>query len=190
MTCAFCFAETVFPASHSLLKERLRAGEDEITVCNGANLREALSKADVVIPMMTVLDEALMEAGTFRFVQQWGSGLEGVDLHAARLRGIWVANVPASGSNADSVAEHAATPYARAAAAVACCTSERSPRRSGRATWPYAGGTHGVPLRSRRYGTRTSAPASPHGCSTYRNYAGSHCSKDRRIPARRMLQFK
>jgi hypothetical protein len=41
-----------FPASHSLLKERLRAGEDEITVCNGANLREALSKADVVIPAL------------------------------------------------------------------------------------------------------------------------------------------
>jgi len=101
------FCGDCFPASHSLLKERLRAGEDEITVCNGANLREALSKADVVIPMMTVLDEALMEAGTFRLVQQWGSGLEGVDLHAARSRGIWVANVPASGNNADSVAEHA-----------------------------------------------------------------------------------
>jgi hypothetical protein len=50
------FCGDCFPASHSLLKERLRAGEDEITVCNGANLREALSKADVVIPMMTVLD--------------------------------------------------------------------------------------------------------------------------------------
>jgi hypothetical protein len=101
------FCGDCFPASHSLLKERLRAGEDEITVCNGANLREALSKADVVIPMMTILDEARMEAGTFRLVQQWGSGLEGVDLHAARSRSIWVANVPASGNNADSVAEHA-----------------------------------------------------------------------------------
>ena len=101
------FCGDCFPASHSLLKERLRASEDEITLCNGANLREALSKADVVIPMMTVLDEALMEAGTFRLVQQWGSGLEGLDLHAARSRGIWVANVPASGNNADSVAEHA-----------------------------------------------------------------------------------
>jgi lactate dehydrogenase-like 2-hydroxyacid dehydrogenase len=183
------FCGDCFPASHSLLKERLRAGEDEITVCNGANLREALSKADVVIPMMTVLDEARMEAGTFRLVQQWGSGLEGVDLHAARSRGIWVANVPASGNNADSVAEHA---LLLTLALLRRCLlhSERSPRRSGRTTWPYAGGTHGVPLRSRRYGTRTSAPASPHGCSAYRNYAGSRCSKDRRIRARRMLQFK
>lgn len=100
------FCGNCFPAAHSLLKERLRA-EDEIAVCSGTNLREALSKADVVIPMMTILDEARMEAASFRLIQQWGSGLEGVDLAAARARGIWVANVPASGNNADSVAEHA-----------------------------------------------------------------------------------
>lgn len=100
------FCGDCFPASHSLLRERLPAGEDEIAVFDGANLRQALAKADVVIPMMTILDEALIEAGSFRLAQQWGSGLEGVDLEAARRRGIWVANVPASGSNAESVAEH------------------------------------------------------------------------------------
>ncbi len=47
-----------------------------------------------------------MDASQCRLIHQWGSGLEGVDLAAARERGIWVANVPASGSNADSVAEH------------------------------------------------------------------------------------
>src|SRR5438876_2944423 len=99
------FCSDYCPASHSLLKERLRA-EDEIVVCDGINLRNALANCDVVIPMMTILDEALLEAGTFRLVQQWGSGLEGVDLDAARVRGIWVANVPASGNSADSVAEH------------------------------------------------------------------------------------
>ena len=57
--------------------------------------------------MMTILDEARIQAGSFRLIQQWGSGLEGVDLAAARARGIRVANVPASGNNADSVAEHA-----------------------------------------------------------------------------------
>ena len=100
------FCGDCFPASHSLLRERLPAGDDQIAVCDGTNLRQALAKADVVIPMMTILDEALIEAGSFRLAQQWGSGLEGVDLEAARGRGIWVANVPASGSNADSVAEH------------------------------------------------------------------------------------
>jgi phosphoglycerate dehydrogenase-like enzyme len=100
------FCGDCFPASHSQLKERLRA-DDEIVVCDGANLRKALASCDAVIPMMTILDETLMEAGSFRLVQQWGSGLEGVNLDAARARGIWVASVPASGNNADSVAEHA-----------------------------------------------------------------------------------
>ena len=58
-----------FPASHSLLRERLPAGEDEIAVGNGAKLRQALAKVDVVIPMMTILDQALMEAGNFRLVE-------------------------------------------------------------------------------------------------------------------------
>ena len=96
-----------FPAARSLLKERLPTGNDELLVCDGTSLRERLAAADIVIPMMTILDEALMEAGSFRLVQQWGSGLEGVDLDAARAHGIWVANVPALGSNAESVAEHA-----------------------------------------------------------------------------------
>jgi hypothetical protein len=80
------FCGDCFPSSHSLLRERLPAGEGEIAVGDGANLRQALGKADVVIPMMTILDEALMEAGSFRLVQQWGSGLEGVELDAARAR--------------------------------------------------------------------------------------------------------
>lgn len=101
------FCGDCFPASHSLLKERLPSGEDEIVACNGISLRKALASCDVVIPMMTILDETLLEAGRFRLVQQWGSGLEGVDLDAARARNIWVANVPSRGSNADSVAEHA-----------------------------------------------------------------------------------
>ena len=101
------FCGDCFPASHSLLKARLTSSEDEIAVSDGRDLRQELAAADVVIPMMTVLDGTLMQAGGFRLVQQWGSGLEGVDLDAARARGIWVANVPASGNNADSVAEHA-----------------------------------------------------------------------------------
>jgi phosphoglycerate dehydrogenase-like enzyme len=69
-------------------------------------LRAAVENADVVIPLMTPIDAALMDAGRFRLVHQWGAGLEGVDLEAARQRNIRVANVPASGNNADSVAEH------------------------------------------------------------------------------------
>jgi lactate dehydrogenase-like 2-hydroxyacid dehydrogenase len=56
--------------------------------------------------MQRVGAEAI-QAGTFRLVQQWGAGLEGVDVDAARRKGVFVANVPATGDNAESVAEHA-----------------------------------------------------------------------------------
>jgi phosphoglycerate dehydrogenase-like enzyme len=56
---------------------------------------------------MSRIDASLMDAGPIRLIQQWGAGIEGVDLAAARERGIPVANVPAMGGNADSVAEHA-----------------------------------------------------------------------------------
>jgi phosphoglycerate dehydrogenase-like enzyme len=79
----------------------------EIVSCPRPTLHVAVEHADVVIPLMSRIDAALMDAGRFRLVQQWGAGLEGVDLEAARQKGIRVANVPASGSNADSVAEHA-----------------------------------------------------------------------------------
>lgn len=59
----------------------------------------------MVIPFMCRIDSALMDRGRFRLIQQWGAGLEGVDLIAAKQRGIRVANVPATGNNADSVAE-------------------------------------------------------------------------------------
>ena len=65
-----------------------------------------LSGVDVVIPRMQRVGRPEMEAGNFRLVQQWGAGLEGVDLEAAREKGISVANVPANGGNAESVAEH------------------------------------------------------------------------------------
>jgi lactate dehydrogenase-like 2-hydroxyacid dehydrogenase len=52
---------------------------------------------------MERLDADFMDAGHFRLIQQFGAGLDGVDLEAARNRNIWVASVPASGGNAESV---------------------------------------------------------------------------------------
>jgi phosphoglycerate dehydrogenase-like enzyme len=102
------FCGDVFASSRDLLRERLPPGaNDEIVVWrNPADLGEA-GRADVLIPMMSRIDAAVMDAVEPRLIQQWGSGLEGVDIAAARARGIAVANVPASGSNAESVAEHA-----------------------------------------------------------------------------------
>lgn len=94
-----------FPAATQYLKQRLRP-DDEIVTCAGDGIRAALDGVDVVIPRMCAIDAALMDAGQFRLIQQWGAGLEGVDLSAAAERGIAVANVTATGGNADSVAEH------------------------------------------------------------------------------------
>jgi len=99
------FCSESFPAARQALGSRL-SGLDEIAVCRGDQIRAALDGVDVVIPLMCRIDAPLMEAGRFRLIQQWGAGLEGIDVVTAKQRGIWVANVPATGNNADSVAEH------------------------------------------------------------------------------------
>jgi phosphoglycerate dehydrogenase-like enzyme len=101
------FCGDTFPAARRYLKSRLQPSQDEIAVCSGHEIVGALNGVDVLIPLMCRIDSTLMDAGRIRLIQQWGAGIEGVDLHAAQQRGIRVANVPATGSNADSVAEHA-----------------------------------------------------------------------------------
>jgi phosphoglycerate dehydrogenase-like enzyme len=101
------FCGDTFPAARKALQRKLTSNQDEIVVCPDDNIVGAVNGVDVVIPLMCRIDSALMDKGRFRFIQQWGAGIEGVDLAAAQERGIWVANVPATGSNADSVAEHA-----------------------------------------------------------------------------------
>jgi phosphoglycerate dehydrogenase-like enzyme len=80
---------------------------DEISDWAGDRLETIPAPVDVIVPLMFRIDAALMDASRARLIHQWGFGLEGVDLTAARSRGIYVANVPTSGSNAGSVAEHA-----------------------------------------------------------------------------------
>ena len=68
---------------------------------------EGLKGFDILIPTMCVVSRELMAGSNrLRLIQQCGSGLEGVDLEAAKEHNIWVANVPTDISgNADSVAE-------------------------------------------------------------------------------------
>jgi phosphoglycerate dehydrogenase-like enzyme len=70
-------------------------------------LRANRHTADVLIPAMSRIDGALMDRiHGLRLIQQWGAGLEGVDIAAATDRNIAVANVPTAGTgNAESVAE-------------------------------------------------------------------------------------
>lgn len=66
----------------------------------------ATSRVDVLVPLGTTVDEAMLEATTPRLIQQFGVGLQGVDIAAARARGIPVTYLPAAETgNATAVAE-------------------------------------------------------------------------------------
>jgi phosphoglycerate dehydrogenase-like enzyme len=78
----------------------------EIVTCARSAIRDSLAGVDVVCPWGAAVDASLMDAGTFGLVQQFGVGLEKVDVAAATDHGIWVARLPGElTGNADSVAE-------------------------------------------------------------------------------------
>lgn len=80
--------------------------EDEVLECAPERLAEVIGAADVLIPTITPLREELLAGSRVRLIQQFGAGLDAVDIEAATRQGIPVANVPAAGTgNAESVAE-------------------------------------------------------------------------------------
>jgi phosphoglycerate dehydrogenase-like enzyme len=97
---------TLFPASPGVLAPLLP--DDEVRAVPAERIGHAARTADVLVPMMTRIDAPLIAATSARLIQQWGAGLEGVDIEAASARGIYVANVPSDlTANAESTAEHA-----------------------------------------------------------------------------------
>jgi phosphoglycerate dehydrogenase-like enzyme len=97
---------STFPCSEGILAPLLPG--DDVLVVERTALDDALRTADVIIPMMTRIDAKLIAITSARLIQQWGAGLEGVDLAAATARGIAVCNVPSDVTpNAESTAEHA-----------------------------------------------------------------------------------
>jgi phosphoglycerate dehydrogenase-like enzyme len=60
---------------------------------------------NVVVPLWAELDAETIRAGQFGLIQQFGVGVENIDIAAATSAGVWVANMP--GLNAVDVAEHA-----------------------------------------------------------------------------------
>ena len=98
-------AGTGFPLIRRYLTEAMP--EATIVAADPDVLRRDGESGEVLVPTMSRIDGTLMDriAG-LRLVQQWGAGLEGVDVVAASARGIAVANVPTPGTgNAESVAE-------------------------------------------------------------------------------------
>ena len=70
-----------------------------------ARLVDGGPPVDVVVPLWSPLPGRAIRAGSFGLVQQFGVGVDNVDLDVAAEEGVWVANMP--GLNAVPVAEHA-----------------------------------------------------------------------------------
>ena len=94
-----------FPAVVISLQKYLPS--DDIIPSAIHDLPRHLPSADVIIPAMHRVGPEVMDATRARLINQFGIGLEGVDIDAATDRGIYVANVPGSlaTGNAISVAE-------------------------------------------------------------------------------------
>ena len=80
----------------------------EIAICKKEKVRETLEGVQVIIPAHARIDEEVVKRGAFVLIQQFGVGLDSVDIDAATKHGVYVANVPSKGSgNSASVAEQA-----------------------------------------------------------------------------------
>lgn len=96
-------------AGYTAISDHLRQvlPEAETELVASHSLRERERFATVLIPVMSRIDATVMDrVAGLRLIQQWGAGLEGVDIDAATARDIAVANVATAGTgNAESVAE-------------------------------------------------------------------------------------
>jgi phosphoglycerate dehydrogenase-like enzyme len=85
------------------------AGRAVIEVVGQGQLEARLANdgppVDVVVPLWSPLSGPAIRAGSFGLIQQFGVGVDNIDLDAAADEGVWVANM--AGLNAVPVAEHA-----------------------------------------------------------------------------------
>ena len=78
----------------------------EIVVSPPDRVADHVGGVDAVCSFGAWIDAAVLEAGSFGIVHQYGVGLERVDVARATELGVWVCRVPGDvGGNADSVAE-------------------------------------------------------------------------------------
>jgi phosphoglycerate dehydrogenase-like enzyme len=99
------FCGESFPEARTRLAALLP--NDEILAFPPDWLGAHIAEADVIVPLVAQVNEEFMRNGTFGLIQQYGVGLESVDIEAATRNGIRVARIPGEESgNAASVAEH------------------------------------------------------------------------------------
>jgi len=88
----------------ALLEELLP--EDIIVECAPEEIVAASQDAEVLVPIVAAIPNEAYASPRLRLVQQFGVGLDGVDIPAATAGGVAVANIPSIGTgNAESVAE-------------------------------------------------------------------------------------
>lgn len=94
-----------FARSYNYLKAKLPKISLEMVELE--DLIKKAKDAQIIIPAMAKIGEEIFKrASSLRLVQQWGAGLDGVDIKSATRYKVAVANVPTVGSgNAESVAE-------------------------------------------------------------------------------------
>ena len=82
-------------------------GGHEIRVADIDDLPGEIGWAEIVILRPMPFGEYLLSlAGNLVMVQQWGVGVEGLDVEACTKHGVWACNVPSRGTgNAEGVAE-------------------------------------------------------------------------------------
>lgn len=79
---------------------------DEIFACTRDEVAACAPEIDVLIPIVTPIPAQALASPRLMLVQQFGVGLDIVDIPAATRAGVLVANVPSVGTgNAESVAE-------------------------------------------------------------------------------------
>ncbi|MGR8920351.1 MAG: 2-hydroxyacid dehydrogenase [Gammaproteobacteria bacterium] len=79
---------------------------DEVIECGPEDIVRLSPELDVIVPTVAPVPNAAYAAPRLKLVQQFGVGLDVVDLPAATAAGVLVSNVPSGGSgNAESVAE-------------------------------------------------------------------------------------
>ena len=85
--------DDIFPAMMEVLHGLL--SQDEVRSCRQEEVEKEAPWAEVLIPSMTRITSRIIHSvPDLKLIQQFGVGLEGVDIPAAAARGIPVANVP------------------------------------------------------------------------------------------------
>ena len=85
---------------------RSKLPNDIVEECSPEKTREAALQSEILIPVIAPITQNILTSKSLKLVQQFGVGLDTIDIEAANRNKIFVANVPSGGTgNAESVAE-------------------------------------------------------------------------------------